>query len=231
LRTTVDRLEGMLALRAELDTMVAHEVRTPLTVVHGVLVTLGLLPPGHPDAPVLMAQALAYVGRLADAVKHLLVPPGQAAGLIVRAALEAVAFGAVADRALDEVAHRHPDARVVVDVPPDMSVTTSESRLEALLVHLIDHGCERADGNAVELRARREDDVLRIEVADLGGPAPDAADEAIGLYLARMLARSMGGELTLGDRSGGGCMMMVELPQRRHDDVAPSPDTADQASD
>ena len=36
--------------------------------------------------------------------------------------------------------------------------------------------------------------------------------------LARMLARSMGGEVTVGDRSGGGCMVMVELPQRRSDD-------------
>src|SRR5262249_39637986 len=140
LRATVDRLEGMLAMRAEVDTMVAHEVRTPLTVVHGVLVTLGVLPPGHPDAPVLMAQALEHIRRLSDAVKHLLVPPGEP-GPIERTVVDGLAFNLVADRALDEVARRHPTTGVVVNVPPDMVVTAAESRLEALLVHLVDHGC------------------------------------------------------------------------------------------
>src|SRR5438067_6304470 len=78
LRHAVDKLEGMLALRAELDTMVAHEVRTPLTVVHGVLATLQVLPAGHPDRSVLVDQALEHTRRLADVVKHLLTPPGVA---------------------------------------------------------------------------------------------------------------------------------------------------------
>src|SRR5262249_40195167 len=145
-----------------------HEVRTPLTVVHGVLVTLGVLPPGHPDAPVLITQALEHVRRLSDTVKHLLVPPGEP-GPIERAPVDPVAFNVVADRALDEVAHRPPTTGVLVNVAPDLVVTAPEPRLEALLVHLVDHGCERAGGDAVELRARRDVNLLRIEVADRGG--------------------------------------------------------------
>jgi hypothetical protein len=38
------------------------------------------------------------------------------------------------------------------------------------------------------------------------------------LYLARMLARSMGGDVTLSGRTGAGCAATVELPQRRFDD-------------
>src|SRR3954470_20718779 len=74
LRAAVDKLEGLLALRAELDTMVAHEVRTPLTVVHGVLATLQVLPAGHPDRGELLTQALDHTRRLSDVAKHLLTP-------------------------------------------------------------------------------------------------------------------------------------------------------------
>jgi sensor histidine kinase regulating citrate/malate metabolism len=69
--------------------------------------------------------------------------------------------------------------------------------------------------------------VLRIEIADRGGATPDVAGEDIGLYLARMLARSMGGDLTVSDRTGGGCIVMVELPQRRRDDGTRSIDSSD----
>src|SRR3954470_23668810 len=79
LRKAVDKLEGLLALRAELDTMVAHEVRTPLTVVHGVLSTLQVLPGEHPDRDQLLAQGLEHTRRLTDVAKHLLTPAGEVA--------------------------------------------------------------------------------------------------------------------------------------------------------
>src|SRR3954468_3965786 len=85
LRQAVDKLEGLLAIRSELDTMVAHEVRTPLTVVHGVLATLQVLPGHHPDRVQLVDQALEHTGRLSDVVKHLLMPPGEVVPMVDRA--------------------------------------------------------------------------------------------------------------------------------------------------
>jgi signal transduction histidine kinase len=221
LRHAVDRLEGLLAIRAELDTMVAHEVRTPLTVVHGVLATLQHLPGDHPDRDQLVAQALTHTGRLSDVVKHLLMPAGEVVPLVDRAGLECVAFDVVADRVLDEIGRRVPHASVVVDAEADLSVATSLPRIESLLVHLVEHACERADDGVVELRAARLGDCLRIEVADRGAPLDPEGDwfapstGTMPLYLARMLARSMGGDVILADRPGGGCLALVELPQRR----------------
>ena len=226
LRAAVDRLEGMLALRAELDTMVAHEVRTPLTVVHGVLITLGLLPADHPDRPALMDQALEHTRRLSETVKHLLVPPGEPVPTVDRSALELVAFAVVADHVVDELGHRFPDIGVVLDLPADLLITTSLPRLESLLVHLLEHASARAGAGAVELRASRVEELLRIEIVDRGGPLPEPVEDcftpgaqAMDPYLARMLARSMGGDVTLQPRTGGGCKAVVELPQRRSDDA------------
>src|SRR3954470_17244326 len=133
LRQAVDKLEGLLALRAELDTMVAHEVRTPLTVVHGVLSTLQVLPDGHSDSQTLVVQALDHTRRLSEALKHLLSPAGEVAPIVDRAILEPVPFGMVADHVLDELGRRGDSpggdatdpAHVVLDTQVDLVVTTS----------------------------------------------------------------------------------------------------------
>jgi signal transduction histidine kinase len=231
LRQAVDKLEGLLALRAELDTMVAHEVRKPLTVVHGVLSTLQVLPADHADRDTLVAQAMAHTRRLSESLKHLLSPPGEVAPIVDRAVLEPVPFGQIADHVLDELSGRTDgnEAHIVLDTQLDLVVTTSPPRMEALLLHLLDHASQRAPGGIVELRAALTgDERLRIEVGDRGdaldGPSEDwfaPAVGSMGLYLARMLARSMAGDVTLADRPGGGCLALVELPQRRGGDTPP----------
>lgn len=222
LRKAVDKLEGLLALRAELDTMVAHEVRTPLTVVHGVLSTLQVLPGDHPDRDQLLAQGLEHTRRLTDVAKHLLTPAGEVAHVVDRALLEPIAFEVVADRAIDELTRRWPGASVVVDGEADLVVTTSAPRLEAMLVHLLEHASDRAADGVVELRSSLAGEHLRIEVADRGEPVDDEcftpSSGNLGLYLARMLARSMAGDITCADRPGGGGVLLVELPQRRAGD-------------
>src|SRR3954447_11028260 len=229
LRQAVDKLEGLLALRAELDTMVAHEVRTPLTVVHGVLSTLQVLPDGHADRDALVAQAMHHTRRLSESLKHLLSPAGEVAPIVDRAVLEPVPFGQVADHVLDELSVRTDGngAHIALDTQLDLVVTTSPPRLEALLLHLLDHACERAPGGIVELRATLTgDERLRIEVGDRGDSLDGTSEEwfapvvgSMGLYLARMLARSMAGYVTLAERPAGGCLALVELPQRRCSDT------------
>jgi two-component system osmolarity sensor histidine kinase EnvZ len=79
------------------------------------------------------------------------------------------------------------------------------------------------------------DGVLVLEVSDRGpglesadaeelftpfvqGADGDPSGRGVGLYLVRMLSRSMGGDVTLSDQPGGGCVARVELPQRRAED-------------
>jgi signal transduction histidine kinase len=41
----------------------------------------------------------------------------------------------------------------------------------------------------------------------------------VGLYLVRMLARSLGGNASVEDRAGGGMGAIIRLPQRRTEDA------------
>ena len=95
-------------------------------------------------------------------------------------------FGLVADRVLDELGRRgdSPDgdaadpAHVVLDTQVDLVVTTSPPRLEALLLHLLDHACGRSPGGIVVLRAAMAgDDRLRIEVGDRGDVLEGTGDD------------------------------------------------------
>jgi signal transduction histidine kinase len=124
--------------------------------------------------------------------------------------------------------------RVVVEVAEHVNVVSSAPRLVAMVVNLLDHGLARSDEGVVEVRACvHPSGLARIEVADRG-PALDEdrvvdlfrpfhdgepADRNVGLYLVRMLARSLGGDATVTARPGGGLVVSVELPQRRDTDL------------
>ena len=51
-----------------------------------------------------------------------------------------------------------------------------------------------------------------------GDSDDDEPGQGVGLYVVRMLARSLGGEATVAERPGGGTTARVTLPQRRIED-------------
>jgi len=85
-------------------------------------------------------------------------------------------------------------------------------------------------GDAVTVTADAEGDVVRLLVLDRGPgiPAaqreraferftrldPNASGAGLGLFLARGLARGMGGEVSLGDREDGGTAACFTLRRR-----------------
>jgi signal transduction histidine kinase len=236
LRRAVRDLEGRLALRGELDVIVAHEVRTPLTVIDGALQTMLELEPGDPRFESLLGRAAGQAQHLVEVVKDLMEPQGHGGPAVNRAPLKTVTLNYIVDRALMAVSMRIALDRVAVDLPADLSVATSPPRLTAILVNLLDNAARYGGDGVLELRAEVTDDaLLRIEIGDRGpglggvdveelfeafvqGPNGDNEGRGVGLYLVRLLARSLGGEVTLVDRPGGGCLATVELPQRRRDD-------------
>ena len=247
LRDGVKTLEGRLALRTELDVIVAHEVRTPLTVVAGALQTLRDLNLQDERARSLVAMAAEQAEHLSDVVEELMSPQGTGGPPVERARLTTVPLADVVRRALAAVSTRIKADRLATKVPDGFEVTTSPPRLTAIIVNLLENAARYgADGGKVELSARysKRDGLLRIEVRDhgkgLGGADPETLFEpfvqgsgaparggrGVGLYLVRMLARSMGGTATIADHPGGGCVATVELPQRRTND-APARETKD----
>jgi signal transduction histidine kinase len=231
LRQAVDRLEGRLALRSELDVIVAHEVRTPLTVITGALETLGEVPTDDERIQRLVAMAHEQATHLTGVVEELLVPQSNGGPVVNRGALVVTDLGEIVNRALAAASVRAAGRRIAVDVPTGLELATSPTRLTAILVNLLENAL-RYGRDPVECRARVESASVVLEVTDrgagLGGidpeelfspfvQGPDGAPDGkgVGLYLVRMLARSMGGDATLADGPRGGCVARVDLPQRR----------------
>jgi signal transduction histidine kinase len=235
LQSAVDVLEGRLALRTELDVIVAHEVRTPLTVVSGALDTLVDIDIDDERVRQLVAMAHAQAEHLAGVVDELLAPQATGDPAVERARLVRVALERVITRALAAVSTRMHGRTVETDVPAELVVTTSPPRLAAILVNLLENASRYGGDGPIECRAALEDGQLLVEVADRGpglgtvdpeslfapftqGAEPDPAGRGVGLYLVRMLAQSMGGDVTLANRPGGGCIARISLPQRRGTD-------------
>ena len=246
LRNAVDSLEAKVALRSELDVIVAQDLRTPLSVVLDSLGELQILKPGDPDYPDVLDRATRNTQWLHDIVEDMLKPWRTEGPVIDRRSLESVGLTSLVEAALAAFSDDSSTARVKVADLSSLKVRTSPPRLTGILVNVIEHALRRSTGT-VQIAAERGHDLpdgaggprnyLRITVTDDGaayiGAQPDelfepfsgenaiAGTSGIGLYLVRMLSRSLGGDIYLRNGDDGGGVAVLELPQNRIADGDP----------
>jgi two-component system sensor histidine kinase TctE len=187
-------------------------------------------------------MAHAQADHLGGVVDELLAPQATGEPAVERARLTRVALERVVTRALAAVSTRMRGRRVNATVAPELVVTTSPPRLTAVLVNLLENAARYGGDGPIDCTATLVDGILSVEVTDRGpgigdidpeelftpfvqGDARSAEGRGVGLFLVRMLARSMGGDVTIANRHDGGCIARVELPQRRSEDatIVPSP--------
>lgn len=238
LRRAVETMEGRLSLRNAMDAVVSDEVQQSLADLRMALQALRRLPSGDRHSQWLADEASRRVELLATRIGELLAPAPLSPVVMERESVKEVAIADVLDRALDGVPGVDRSA-VRRKMSPDLVVSTAPARLAAILAALIDNGT-RHGGGSVECDAHVLFGDLVVRVVDegpgFGGtdpeslfPTPGAAlgesnDEGtvgVGLYVARMLARSLGGDVTLAERPEGGVVATVTVPQRRDGDAAP----------
>jgi signal transduction histidine kinase len=238
LRRAVINLQARLQAQRDGDVLLAQEIRAPLAVVCTVLQALEEPMPDDARAE-LVARALAHADRVATLVNDLLRPIDADGPLVSRSNLKVVRLAGLVAAALGAVAPRGlAPERVTVEVDPTLEIATAPARVEAMLVHLLDNAAVHAPGAAVTVRAELLPAAAEvvIEVADEGpgpgtdhpesllgayrrGPVPpDRPGRGLGLYLVRLLARSLGGDVTIAARRPTGTVARVWLPQRREDD-------------
>src|SRR5438445_3771082 len=110
---------------------------------------------------------------------------------------------------------------VQMDIAPDtLDALVPNLVLQPLVENAIRHGIEpRAKPGRIALRARRENEKLKLELRDNGvGLSPDRElEEGVGLSNTRARLRQLYGEqhrFELGHAPGGGLAICVELPFR-----------------
>ncbi len=114
------------------------------------------------------------------------------------------------------------------DVPQDLAVRADPDRLRSILSHLIQNAVEASPaGSAIYIRAAAKSGQATVQLIDRGCGMDEAflsdglfrpfkssktGGFGIGAYEARMLARSMDGELSATSRLGEGSIFTLRLP-------------------
>jgi PAS domain-containing protein/anti-sigma regulatory factor (Ser/Thr protein kinase) len=184
----------------------------------------------------------SYACDIAAAARHLLALVDDLVDLQAierpdfRPELEPIDLADVARRAAGLLAVRAADRHVRIDRPGDdesLPVTGEFRRALQVLMNLIANAVRYSpEGSAVWIRTEEEGDVSAIVVADQGKGIAREDQERIfekfervdhnepggtglGLYIARRLARAMGGDITVDSAPGQGARFTFTLPRRR----------------
>jgi two-component system, OmpR family, osmolarity sensor histidine kinase EnvZ len=214
-----DRIKIHVDQRTTMLAGVSHDLRTVLTRFKLELALLG----DDSDIKSLRADVIEMQNMLEDYLAFARGDGGEEAKPQVLGVLlediyhEAIAYGAPVELKLRKGLET-------------MVVPLKKHALKRAVINLVTNAMRY--GDRVVLRAAREGEWLRIEVDDNGPGIPeaerenvfrpfyridesrnqDAGNSGLGLAIARDIARSHGGHVTLGDSSMGGLRAVISLP-------------------
>ncbi|HEY6056849.1 MAG TPA: ATP-binding protein [Candidatus Limnocylindrales bacterium] len=227
----VESLRAIDEARASLVTIVTHDLRTPLAVIRACLELAGAAAreAGTDAADRWEREALEQVDRIDRTIDSILASLRVIGG--ERPRLSPTVVDAVVDETLGSLApllRRHELVSSFTERP--LVALASADLLRRILEYLLENAAKYAlaDGR-VEVHGWRDDSTVRLAVTDDGpGIPPDwresifepfvrrddsARGAGIGLFAARRLARSMGGELRVEDRPHrAGSQFVLDLP-------------------
>jgi len=141
--------------------------------------------------------------------------------------------GALARSVAQLMRGRFAEAALDVRADGEFMARADEDAVKAILINLLDNAAKYAPGSPVEVEVERGGCGVCVAVKDRGpGLSPEGlrkvferfwrADETatasvsgfgLGLTIARMYARDMGGDLTAAQRPGGGTVFTLELKE------------------
>ncbi|MDQ6772940.1 MAG: HAMP domain-containing histidine kinase [Candidatus Dormibacteraeota bacterium] len=223
-------------LSADLEAMNAlgHELRRPLTVIRGAATLL--LEAQYEMEPESRDEMLRLIDSgaedMAEMIEDILAAVHIAAGDL-SVDLEPVAVAPLIVESVRRARRLDEQREFQVNPgPPGLRVTADRGytarAVRALLANALVHGA-----GTIEVRVRREDTDVHMDVLDGGdGLPPDRTEAAfarfarlhagasglgLGLYVARGLARAMSGDVTLRERAGGGAWASLTLVESERD--------------
>jgi signal transduction histidine kinase len=221
-------VQSRLALLGEIAANVAHEVRTPLSVLKtsAQLLARGGLPEAEQHA--LASTAAAEVDRLNAVVTSLV---DLARPKPVRQAAERIA--PIVDRAVSFFRPLAAKAGIAVvrdGAEPDATVHGSADQLHQVLLNLLQNALQASRrGGTITVRSEVVDGFVVIAVADTGdGFPPDLLPRVfapfvttkpdgagLGLAIVKRMVEEHGGTVGAENRTGGGARVWIRLPVRR----------------
>lgn len=240
--TDVNTLGAALAdtetRRVHLIGEVAHEMRTPLTVIDGYVEAMidGVLP-ASPEKLNEVSEEVRRLRRLSESLSAL----SRAEEARLDLHLQGGDLGEIAQVAAERLRSQADDAGVRLDVAPaatSLAVQVDRDRVAQVVTNLVGNALRATPpGGQVAVSCRRDGESGLIEVADTGeGLTPEDLDRVferfyrvpgrrqsahdtgsgIGLTIARGIVRAHGGELVArSDGPGRGASFIARVPLSR----------------
>jgi signal transduction histidine kinase len=232
MRRETDRAEEIVEGRAEIASMVAHEVRGPVTTIRGIASTAATHYDGLDDA-----ERQEFFELIEQESRRLLAAVDQTS-LALRVDARSLTYTmgptdlAVAVRQGVEKA-AVTDHPVHVIAEEGVELVGDRARIAQLVTQLVDNASKFSPaGSPITVRSVREGDDALIEVDDRGPGIPVEQREVVferfvrwrpkgyeeqpgnglGLFISRGLAAEHQGEISVEDGPGGGTMLRVRLP-------------------
>jgi signal transduction histidine kinase len=216
-------------LRRALVADVAHELRTPVTILLGLTEELldGLTEP-TPERLASLHDEVLRLGRLVDDLATL--SAAQAAGLALQR--QPVDLAQTVEQVLDVMQPQFDDSQLTVEIrTAPLAVIGDDARLRQVLTNLLTNAVKFTPaGGRVLVEVRREGDEAVVTVADTGPGIPadelphifdrfwrgraaaGRAGSGIGLAVVAALVEAHGGTVAAESAPGGGARFTVRLP-------------------
>lgn len=237
-QTRLRAVAGQRALddmRTRFVSMVTHELRTPVTVIKGVLKTLSASPQVQ-DANLksLVERAERQSERLSSMVENLLVLSGLQSGRHLELYLAEVDLPRLIKEIYDQFRSEEDsrDLKLSVEAAP-ATIVADEYLLGQLLGELISNALKFSPQSApVRIEAKAEGDSALIAVDDAGVGVPAQHQEQVfraffqsepdssrmtggmglGLFMARKIVEAHGGRIWLEPKPPPGVRVCIALP-------------------
>jgi PAS domain S-box-containing protein len=237
-RAAAEHLRAVDEMKTTFLQAVSHDLRTPLTTILGIALTLEHRADGVPahDLADLLHRLSSNARKLDRLLGDLLDLDRLARGTLTPRR-QLIDVGALVRRVVDDtdVRDQHP---VVVDAPP-LQAAADAPKLERIIENLLVNAAKHTPaGTTIWVRLHARDDGVLLLVEDEGPGVPaqlreqifqpfhqggTIADHApgsgIGLALVARFAGLHGGRAWVQDRPGGGASFRCFLPDTRSADV------------
>lgn len=228
---TEERRLGLI--RAEIISIVGHDLRSPLTVVMGYL-DLMTRPMTEEQRLKAIDTARRNAGRMADLLEDLLTAT-KAEELLATSELVPTPLGALAEEVVGSMAPTHAERQLLLEAQCDPVVLGEEKRLRQVLVNLVTNAFKYSpDTGPILVRVRCDDANAFLEVVDHGPGIPADDREhvferfarlastasrpglGLGLYIVSIIAHNHGGAASVEETPGGGATFVLRLPLAGH---------------
>jgi K+-sensing histidine kinase KdpD len=211
---------------------VSHELRTPLGVMLGSVHTLErlddrLTPEQRTELFDMTVDQGARLQRLIDEL--LLVAAAEHTD--VQVDMQNIELAELF-ASVELATHASTKGRVDSLISGGGTIVSDGSKVERILLNLVENAAKYAPEGPIELRATLVGDRRHLAVVDHGPGIPEGEHERVferfvqldqsstrrqggtglGLHLCRQLAQQVGGEMTISETPGGGCTFTLAVP-------------------